>query len=42
MAVFAVLAIAGGVLAMSGAKGLAALGGDEEEKRALARAEARP
>lgn len=42
MAVFLVLAIAGGLLAMSGAKGLAALGGDEEEKAALARAEARP
>ena len=41
MAVFAVLAIAGGLLARSGAKGLAALGGDEEEKAALARAEVR-
>jgi hypothetical protein len=41
MAVFLVLAIAGGLLARSGAKGLAALGGDEEEKAALARAEAR-
>ena len=42
MVVFLVLAIAGGLLARSGAKGLAALGGDEEEKKALARAEARP
>ncbi len=42
MAVFLVLAIAGGLLARSGAKGLAALGGDEEEKQALARAEAHP
>jgi hypothetical protein len=42
MAVFLVLAIAGGLLARSGAKGLAALGGDEDEKAALARAEARP
>jgi hypothetical protein len=42
MAVFLVLAIAGGLLAWSGSKGLAALGGDEEEKKALARAEARP
>lgn len=41
MAVFLVLAVAGGILASSGAKGLAALGGDEEEKEALARAEAR-
>jgi hypothetical protein len=39
MTVFVVLAIAGGLLARSGAKGLAALGGDEEEKAALARAE---
>lgn len=42
MAVFLVLAIAGGLLARSGAKGLAALGGDDEEKQALSRAEARP
>ncbi len=42
MVVFLVLAVAGGLLARSGAKGLAALGGDEEEKQALARAEARP
>lgn len=42
MAVFAVLSIAGGLLAMAGAKGLSALGGDEEEKAALARAEAQP
>ena len=42
MAVFLVLAIAGGLLARSGAKGLAALGGDEEEKAALGRAEVRP
>jgi|GEM_PF-736758 len=41
MAVFLVFAIAGGLLARSGAKGLAALGGDEEEKAALARAEVR-
>lgn len=40
MVVFLVLAVAGGLLARSGAKGLAALGGDEEEKKALARAEA--
>ena len=42
MAVFLVLAIAGGLLARSGAKGLAALGGDDEEKAALSRAEVRP
>lgn len=42
IAVFLVLAIAGGLLARTGARGLAALGGDEEEKAALARAEARP
>jgi 4-hydroxybenzoate polyprenyltransferase len=42
MVVFLVLAIAGGLLARSGAKGLAALGGDEEEKAALGRAETRP
>jgi hypothetical protein len=42
MAVFAVLAIVGGLLARAGAKGLAALGGDDEEKAALARAETRP
>jgi hypothetical protein len=42
MAVFLVLAMAGGLLARSGAKGLAALGGDEDEKTALARAEAHP
>jgi hypothetical protein len=40
MAVFLVLALAGALLARSGAKGLAALGGDEDEKAALARAEA--
>jgi hypothetical protein len=42
MVVFLALAISGGLLARSGVKGLAALGGDEEEKAALARAEARP
>jgi len=42
MAVFLVFAIAGALLARSGAQGLAALGGDDEEKAALARAEARP
>ena len=42
MAVFLVLAIVGGLLAWSGSKGLAALGGDEEEKQALARAEVHP
>jgi hypothetical protein len=42
MVVFIVLAAAGGWLALSGAKGLAALGGDEEEKAALARAERLP
>lgn len=39
MVVFAVLALVGGLLAWSGVKGLAALGGDDEEKAALARAE---
>ncbi|WP_166038702.1 phage holin family protein [Sphingosinicella sp. YJ22] len=42
MAVFLVLAAAGGLLARAGAKGLAALGGDEEEKAALAKAEQLP
>ena len=42
LVVFLVLAAAGGFLAYSGSKGLAALGGDEEEKKALARAEGRP
>ena len=42
MVVFLVLAVAGGLLARSGAKGLAALSGDDEEKAALAKAEARP
>lgn len=42
MVVFLVLAIAGGLLARSGAKGLAALGGDDDEKAALAKAEAQP
>lgn len=42
MAVFLVFAIVGGLLAMRGAKGLSALGGDEDEKAALARAEAQP
>lgn len=42
MVVFAVFTIVGGLLALSGAKKLAAIGGDDEEKAALARAEARP
>jgi len=42
MVVFAVLAGAGGLLARSGAKGLSALSGDEEEKAALAKAERLP
>jgi len=42
MVVFLVLAIAGGLLARSGAKGLAALGGDEAEKAALDKAERQP
>ena len=42
MAVFLVLAVAGGLLARAGAKGLAALSGDEEEKAALAKAERQP
>lgn len=42
MVVFLVLAVSGGLLARSGAKGLAALAGDEEEKAALAKAEAQP
>ena len=42
MAVFLVLAAVGGLLARAGAKGLAALGGDEEEKAALAKAEHLP
>ncbi len=42
MVVFLVLAVAGGLLARAGAKGLAALGGDEEEKAALAKAEQVP
>lgn len=41
MVVFLVFAIAGGLLARSGVQGLAALGGDDEEKAALARAEVR-
>ncbi len=42
MTVFLVLAIVGGLLARAGAKGLAALGGDEDEKAALSRAETHP
>jgi len=42
MVVFVVLAGAGGLLARSGAKGLSALSGDEEEKAALAKAERLP
>lgn len=42
MAVFAVLAGIGGLLAYAGVNGLAALGGDEAEKEALAKAERRP
>lgn len=42
MVVFLVFAIVGGLLARAGAKGLAALGGDEEEKAALAKAEQLP
>ena len=42
MVVFLVLAVAGGLLARAGAKGLASLGGDEEEKAALAKAEQLP
>ena len=42
MVVFLVLAVGGGLLARSGARGLAALGGDEEEKQALTRAETHP
>jgi len=42
MVVFLVLAVAGGLLARAGAKGLAALSGDEEEKAALAKAERQP
>lgn len=42
MVVFVVLAGAGALLARSGAKGLSALGGDEEEKAALAKAERLP
>lgn len=42
MVVFLVLAVAGGLLARAGAKGLAALSGDEEEKAALAKAEQLP
>ncbi|HEY0326052.1 MAG TPA: phage holin family protein, partial [Allosphingosinicella sp.] len=42
MAVFIVLAVAGGLLARAGAKGLASLGGDDEEKAALAKAEQLP
>lgn len=42
MVVFLVLAVAGGLLARAGAQGLAALGGDEEEKAALAKAEQLP
>ena len=41
MVVFVVLAGLGGYLAYSGVKGLSALGGDAEEKAALARAEQR-
>lgn len=39
---FALLAGLGGLLVLLGIKGLAALGGDDEEKAALARAENRP
>lgn len=42
MVVFVVLAVIGGLLARSGAASLGALGGDDEEKAALARAEVRP
>ena len=42
LAVCLVLAAIGGVLAWSGVGGLAALGGDEEERQALARAERTP
>lgn len=42
MAVFAVLAGIGGLLAYAGVNGLAALGGDEAEKEALAKAERHP
>ena len=42
LVVFAVLAIAGGLLTRAGAKDLASLGGDDDEKAALARAAARP
>lgn len=42
MVVFLVLAGIGGYLAYSGAKGLAALGGDDAEKQALAKAERQP
>ncbi len=42
MVVFLAFAIAGGLLARSGAKGLAALGGDADEKAALAKAEMQP
>ena len=42
MTVFLVLAVAGGLLARSGARGLASLSGDDEEKAALVRGETRP
>lgn len=42
MAVFAVLAGIGGLLAYAGVNGLAALGGGEAEKEALAKAERHP
>lgn len=40
--VFGVLSLVGGLLALAGVKGLAALGGDEEERRALAVNEVTP
>lgn len=42
MAIFAILALIGLLAARAGAKGLAALGGDPEEKAAIARAETLP
>lgn len=40
IAIFLAFSLVGGLLARAGAKGLASLGGDAEEKAALARAEA--
>jgi len=42
LAVFVLFAIAGGVLAVMGIKGLSALAGDDDERTALAIGEARP